>query len=50
MPNAGGEPFPFVATISDAFFIISTISVLGFLSAYLPSRYLVYKTEKTSKL
>lgn len=47
MPNAGGEPFPFVATFSDAFFIISTISVLGFLSAYLPSRYLVYKTEKT---
>jgi lipoprotein-releasing system permease protein len=40
MPNSGGEFFPMKLTWNDAVFITLSVSVLGFLAAFIPSRYL----------
>ena len=45
MPSAPGEYFPMKTTWSDAFFIILSVSVLGFLVSYLPTKYLVRKLK-----
>ncbi|PHR50101.1 MAG: hypothetical protein COA32_02905 [Fluviicola sp.] len=45
MPSAPGEFFPMKTTLSDAFFIILSVSVLGFLVSYLPTKYLVRKLK-----
>tara|TARA_R110002111_G_scaffold52646_3_gene91803 strand:- start:47 stop:1258 length:1212 start_codon:yes stop_codon:yes gene_type:complete len=45
MPSAPGEYFPMKTTLSDAFFIILSVSVLGFLVSYLPTKYLVRKLK-----
>jgi lipoprotein-releasing system permease protein len=46
MPNSGGEFFPMKTTWSDAFFITISVSLLGFLASYLPTKYLVEKNAK----
>ena len=46
MPNSGGEFFPMKTTWTDAFFIIVSVSLLGFLASYLPTKYLVEKNAK----
>lgn len=46
MPNSGGEFFPMKTTWSDAFFIVVSVSLLGFLASYLPTKYLVEKNAK----
>ena len=46
MPNSGGEFFPMKTTWSDAFFILLTVSALGFLASYLPTKYLVERNSK----
>lgn len=45
MPSAPGEFFPMKTTWSDAFFIVLSVSVLGFLVSYLPTKYLVRKLK-----
>jgi lipoprotein-releasing system permease protein len=45
MPSAPGEYFPMKTTWTDAFFIILSVSVLGFLVSYLPTKYLVRKLK-----
>jgi lipoprotein-releasing system permease protein len=46
MPNSGGEFFPMKTTWSDTFFIVVSVSLLGFLASYLPTKYLVEKNAK----
>jgi lipoprotein-releasing system permease protein len=46
MPNSGGDFFPMKTTWSDAFFITISVSLLGFLASYLPTKYLVEKNAK----
>lgn len=46
MPNSGGDFFPMKTTWSDAFFIVVSVSLLGFLASYLPTKYLVEKNAK----
>lgn len=46
MPNSGGEFFPMKTTWSDAFFIVVSVSLLGFLASYLPTKYLIEKNAK----
>lgn len=46
MPNSGGDFFPMKTTWSDAFFITISVSALGFLASYLPTKYLVEKNAK----
>jgi lipoprotein-releasing system permease protein len=45
MPSAPGEYFPMKTTLTDAFFIVLSVSVLGFLVSYLPTKYLVRKLK-----
>lgn len=40
MPNSGGEFFPMKVTFSDGMFIVFSVALLGFLAAFIPSRYL----------
>jgi len=46
MPNSGGEFFPMKTTWQDALFISASVSLLGFLASYLPTKYLVEKNAK----
>lgn len=41
MPSAPGESFPMLATWSDAFMIISSVSVLGLIVSYFPTKVLL---------
>lgn len=43
MPNSGGEHFPIVPTLTDAFLILISVSTLGILSSYLPTKLLFRK-------
>lgn len=45
MPNSGGEYLPLKVTTKDALFIITSVSLLGFLASYLPSKYLTSRTN-----
>jgi ABC-type lipoprotein release transport system permease subunit len=45
MPSAPGEYFPMKTTLSDAFFIVLSVSILGFLVSYLPTKYLIKKLK-----
>ncbi|MDX1650968.1 MAG: FtsX-like permease family protein [Brumimicrobium sp.] len=49
MPSAPGEIFPVKTTWSDAFFIILSVSALGFIISYLPTRYLVRRHQGFNK-
>jgi lipoprotein-releasing system permease protein len=45
MPNSGGEYLPLKVTAKDALFIMTSVSLLGFLASYLPSKYLTSRTN-----
>lgn len=47
MPNSNGEPFPIRLKWTDAVFIFSTVSVLSFASAYLPSKFLMRSFQRS---
>lgn len=48
MPGAIGEPFPMKTNWLDAVVIITSVSTLGFLVSYLPTKYLVNKHRRLS--
>ncbi|MEX2485685.1 MAG: FtsX-like permease family protein [Brumimicrobium sp.] len=50
MPSAPGESFPMKTTWTDAFFIVLSVSVLGFLVSYLPTKLLVRRHERLKQL
>lgn len=50
MPGAQGEVFPVKTTLSDAVFIFLAVTGLGFLVAYLPTKYLVIKNAAQAKI
>lgn len=43
MPGAPGDFFPVKITFNDALFIVTAVTILGFLVSYIPTKYLVYK-------
>ncbi|WP_165366197.1 ABC transporter permease [Brumimicrobium glaciale] len=45
MPSAPGESFPMVTTWSDAFMIISSVTVLGLIVSYFPTKVLIRRHE-----
>ena len=45
MPSAPGESFPMLTTWSDAFMIIGSVSVLGFITSYFPTKLLIRRNE-----
>lgn len=49
MPGPGGEFFPMKTTFSDAFFVLITVSFLGFLVSYFPTKYLVRRHTRINK-
>jgi len=49
MPSAPSEAFPIQTTWSDAFLIIASVSVLGFIISYLPTKMLIRRHEKLNK-
>jgi len=49
MPSAPGENFPMETTWSDAFMIIASVAILGFIVSYFPTKILIRRHENLIK-